>query len=108
LRNGVNVALPVTDNLIDPLRLAFMKAAAAPLGYRGKAARHGAMFTVAKGSQVTELTLPAGSLAGDCNLSRGLEWMTASDGSEEVVSLQAAVASLRKRHSLRCSKDNAL
>jgi hypothetical protein len=39
-----------------------MKAVAAPLGYPTKAAGYDAMFTVAKGSQAFELTLPAGSL----------------------------------------------
>jgi len=39
-----------------------MKAVTAPLGYPRKAAGYGTMFTVAKGSQVSELTLPAGSL----------------------------------------------
>lgn len=40
----------------------FMKAVTASLGYPRKAAGYDAMFTVAKGSQASELTLPAGSL----------------------------------------------
>ena len=47
-----------------------MKAVTASLGYPGKAAGYGAMFTVAKGSQASELTLLAGSPAGNCNLSQ--------------------------------------
>ena len=39
-----------------------MKAVTASLGYPRKAAGYDAMFTVAKGSQASELTLPAGSL----------------------------------------------
>lgn len=48
--------------------LAVLESATASTGYAGKAAGDGAMFTVAKGSQVSELTLPGGLAGGDDNV----------------------------------------
>ena len=63
------------------------------------------MFTVAKGSQVTELTLPADSLEAIATCPECFEGMAASMGSGEVISFQAAcrfpqevaLAALRQR-----------
>ena len=73
-----------------------MKAVTAPLGYPRKAAGYGAMFTVAKGSQVSELTLPAGSLRAIAACPGCPEGMTVSNASREVISLSWYVASLQE------------
>jgi hypothetical protein len=71
LRNSLNVALPVTANFIDPRM--HQSRSVTP----GKAADTAQRFTVAKGSQVIKLTLPAGSPGRHCNLFWCLEGMAA-------------------------------
>jgi hypothetical protein len=80
-----------------------MKAVTASLGYPTKAAGYDAMFTVAKGSQAFELTLPAGSLGQLQPVPDALKGMTVSNASHEVISLSRYVASLQETalHALR-------
>jgi hypothetical protein len=49
---------------------AVMECAAASSGYPGKVAGEGAMFTIAAGSRVIELTLSGDSPAGNCDVFR--------------------------------------
>ena len=60
MRNSLNVALPVTANFIDPLRLALVKAVRLP----GKGCGMVQSLRLRKGHSVTELTLPAESPGG--------------------------------------------
>ena len=60
MRNSLNVALPVTANFIDLLRLGLVKAARLP----GKGCDTVQSLRLRKGHSVTELTLPAESPGG--------------------------------------------
>ena len=53
MRNSLNVALPVTANFIDLLRLGLVKARSVTR----EGLRYGAKFTVAKGSQRHRINL---------------------------------------------------
>jgi len=80
LRNSLNMALPVTANFIDPLRLGLVKAARLPgRGCADTAQSYGCERVTG----VTELTLSADRWVSNHDLSRCLEGRATSMRSGE-------------------------